>query len=212
MVDHFCSILKEKKLVLEKKKRRRRRRRGDQQVSVKDQRGLSSGVIPIKVCEFLVWVDPFPHTPSSFLWFDKGWDLLLKLLELLKLLVVVVEIIVGIVVDCDVRFLLIWDLFPVVFLSWIYGILRVLMILSDLGKKPFDFRWNKVRKRENEHAKISGLGTWRDAPARAPQTHLWSLGAGAPRHPWRQGHLSHLVVVGCLVWVHLKCAFTPFRF
>ncbi|WMV16381.1 hypothetical protein MTR67_009766 [Solanum verrucosum] len=89
----FCPILKEKELgayyldafssyplrtwlpsvyrVLEseeeKKKRRRRGEREDQAKIRQDHRGFSSGVIPIKLCESLVWVDPFPHTPNSSL-------------------------------------------------------------------------------------------------------------------------------------------------
>ena len=103
---------------------------------------------------------------------------------------------------CCWSFLLVWCMFPVVFLIWIYGILRVLMILSDLGKKPFDFRWNKVRKQACWNFWVGGLARracqsapnsplkfrgWRPAPPMAP-------GSLAPSICRRLHHLSSFKV------------------
>jgi len=90
--------LKEKELGF----KRRRREEGEEEEKkeeinkiCQDHCGFSSGVIPIKVCEFFVWVDPFPHSPSSCLWFEKRLDLLLKLLVVVDVVSCVVEVIVG---------------------------------------------------------------------------------------------------------------------
>jgi len=61
-LDQFVSFLKSKELGLgreeRKKRRKRRKRRAIKEIIV----DFSSGVIPIKVCESLVWVYPFPPT------------------------------------------------------------------------------------------------------------------------------------------------------
>jgi len=50
------------------KKRRRREEGEEEEENRGDHRGFSSGVIPIKVCESLVWVYPFPpHTKLVFM-------------------------------------------------------------------------------------------------------------------------------------------------
>ncbi|WMV23596.1 hypothetical protein MTR67_016981, partial [Solanum verrucosum] len=67
----FCPILKEKELGF----KRRRREEGEEEEKKEeinkigqDHCGFSSGVIPIKVCESLVWVYPFPpHTKLVFM-------------------------------------------------------------------------------------------------------------------------------------------------
>ena len=70
---------REKVRVLESEEEKKRRRREEEEKkrrkrrSTSFRRGISSGVIPIKVCEFFVWVDPFPHTPSSFYDLRKDW-------------------------------------------------------------------------------------------------------------------------------------------
>ena len=73
----ILSHFKERKLgfLREKMRRRRRRRRRREEEEInKFPSWKSSGVIPIKVCEFFVWVDPFPHTPSSFYDLRKDWN------------------------------------------------------------------------------------------------------------------------------------------
>jgi len=49
------------------------RKEEDQASSVKIIVDFSSGVIPTKVCEFLVMGDPFPHTPCPFFLSRKDW-------------------------------------------------------------------------------------------------------------------------------------------
>ncbi|WMV44752.1 hypothetical protein MTR67_038137 [Solanum verrucosum] len=65
----FYPILKERKLGFLRVKKRERREEEEEIKEIRqDHRGFSSGVIPIKVCEFLVLGDPFlPHTKLIFL-------------------------------------------------------------------------------------------------------------------------------------------------
>ncbi|WMV60166.1 hypothetical protein MTR67_053551, partial [Solanum verrucosum] len=67
----FCPILKEKELGF-KRRRREEGEEGEKKEEInkicQDHCGFSSGVIPIKVCESLVWVYPFPpHTKLVFM-------------------------------------------------------------------------------------------------------------------------------------------------
>uniref|UniRef100_M1DQR5 Uncharacterized protein n=1 Tax=Solanum tuberosum TaxID=4113 RepID=M1DQR5_SOLTU len=64
----------------------------------------------------------------------------------------------------------------------------VLLRIFAMGLIPK--RRKRVRKREKKVVGVFWVGAWCPTPARVPQTLLLSLGAGAPRHSERQGHLS----------------------